>query len=98
MISARSWCAEIRDAMMLRDLEIEALYEGPAQRGSGLQAQMGAPFHWAPQPSREASQDILPGRWSGGSPRRHRDQNPVDQEAQQSQTNEYRRRSMTIGG
>jgi len=52
-----------RDAMTFGAPEIEALYEGYAQKGFGVPSLDGAPFRWAPC-------------GGGGSPRCHRAKNP----------------------
>jgi hypothetical protein len=61
---------------MLRASEVEALYEGIAQKGFGVLGIDGSPVP-------------LSSLWRGGSPQCHRAKDPVDLETQQSKTKEY---------
>jgi hypothetical protein len=66
--------------------EAEALYEGYAQKGFGVSSIDGSPFPWGSTATGEPIEipRSLWGRWKSPMPQ---DQNPVDQEAKQSQTN-----------
>jgi hypothetical protein len=77
--------------MMLRAPETEALYEGCAQKGFRVLgiALDGSPFPLSLKSTHEPIEipRSLWGRWKSLDD--HRIKNPVDQEAQQSQTKEY---------